>query len=269
MQESSSPRRDDASTVALMYHALATGDVDASGSADPHYRLAADEFRAQLGLFRAHAGGAASVRRWLDGACAGAVLVTFDDGHASDYHAAFPLLAEAGASADFFVNPERVGTPGYATWAQLREMADAGQSIQSHGYRHRYFTEFAPAELAEELRRARLVIEERIGHRVTLLAPPGGRMPSGLAALARECGYERVLSSQPGRLHAGNTDVVLPRLAVTADVAPATLRRWVEGAATDIGRARLRYATLGFAKRVLGDRRYERLRARLLGQPTQ
>jgi hypothetical protein len=51
---------------------------------------------------------------------------------------------------------------------------------------------------------------------------------------------------------------------VTAALDAATLERWIAG--RGIARARLRYGVLGFAKRALGDRRYERLRGRLLGQ---
>jgi len=44
--------------------------------------------------------------------------------------------------------PAQVGGRGYASWAQLREMSDAGMSIQSHGYSHDYFlTDLSPHHL--------------------------------------------------------------------------------------------------------------------------
>jgi hypothetical protein len=89
-------------------------------------------------------------------------------------------------------------------------------------------------------------------------------MHADLPAIARECGYAHVLGSEPGVLDGGDTTRALPRMSVTAALDVATLESWLAG--RGIAQARLRYGVLGFAKRALGDRRYERLRARLLGQ---
>lgn len=245
--------------VALMYHAL-TGPGSPAAGQDLHYSVPADGFGAHLRLLAGYGGGS-SARDWLGGARRGATVLTFDDGHLSNYSLALPLLLEHGASADFFVNPARVGTPGFAGWVQLREMANLGMSIQSHGWDHRYFTALTPAELREDLHRSRLSIEDAIGQPVRLLAPPGGRMPADLPAAAAEAGYTHVLSSQPGFL--SGKGALLPRMAITAQVDEERLRAWLDG--RGVVRARLRYAVLGLAKRALGDRTYERARARLLG----
>jgi peptidoglycan/xylan/chitin deacetylase (PgdA/CDA1 family) len=247
-------------TVALMYHAIGgAGSPDAAQ--DPHYTVSAAHFEAQLDALARAAGGVTSARDWL-ATPTRAALLTFDDGHASNHALAWPALRARGMRADFFVNPGKVGESGLASWAQLREMAQGGMSIQSHGWNHRYFTELDPTELRRDLTRSRTTIEDPIGQAVTLLAPPGGRMPANLAAVARECGYTHVLSSEPG--HFDPTDALqpLPRMSVTAALDVATLEGWIGG--HGIARARLRYAVLGLAKRALGDRRYERLRARLL-----
>src|SRR5260221_2014539 len=175
-------------TCALMYHA-----VGAHGAqADAHYTVDAERFAAQLELCRRVGGGLTSARAWLDGG--DGVILTFDDGDASNYRVAFPALEAAGARADFFVYPAQVGEPRDATLAELREMADRGMSIQSHGLDHRHFlTALSGAQLREELTRARCGIEERVGRAVTLLAPVGGRTPADLAWIARECGYTHVL----------------------------------------------------------------------------
>lgn len=252
----------ESATTALMYHALGGAGSPAAGQ-DTHYSIDADRFDAHLGLFDRRAGGATSARDWLTGQGRGRVVLTFDDGHLSNYTLALPILVKHGARADFFVNPGRVGEHGLADWRQLAEMAAAGMSIQSHGWNHRYFTELTASELREDLSRSRQTIEDRIGRAVSLLAPPGGRMPRHLAEIARECGYAQVLGSQPGRIvdrHA----TLLPRMTVTAQLDDTTLDDWLDG--RGIARARLRFATLGLAKRVLGNRGYERLRTHLLGQ---
>jgi len=248
-------------TIALMYHALWAVADDRAG-ADPHYAVAMPSFAAQLALCQRIGGGAVSARDWLKGRTG--VILTFDDGHLSNHRLGFPALREAGAGADFFVNPAQVGTSGFATWPQLREMAEAGMSIQSHGLDHRsYLTALSPSRLREDLRRARLEIEEKIGQPVTLLAPPGGRAPQDLERVAREVGYSHVFGSNPAAIGRDRRHTH-GRFAVTAGLDLRSFESLLRGGRARL-RARLRYAVLALAKRTLGDDRYERTRARFTG----
>jgi peptidoglycan/xylan/chitin deacetylase (PgdA/CDA1 family) len=247
-------------TIALMYHAV--GVVGGPG-VDPHYAVASSMFTAHLQACVRAGGAVACTQDWLDGR--GGVIVTFDDGHESNHRVAWPALAAIGGRADFFVNPAQVGTAGFATWAALREMADAGMSIQSHGLDHgHYLTELSPARLREELRQARLEIESHTGHPVTLLAPPGGRCPRGLDRVAREVGYTHVLSSRPAAVRRDHR-ATLGRFAVTARLDVPTLEAWLRGGAARL-KMQARYLVLDAAKRTLGDRTYERVRRGLLAK---
>ena len=246
-----------------MYHALSVdGSVDAGQ--DPHYSLCRDSFQSHLHACAAHGLAVSSARDWLAGPRHPLVMMSFDDGHVSNYDLAFPLLHAHDATADFFVNTDAVGRPGYVSWQQLREMADAGQSIQSHSHEHRYLTSLSRIELAGQLIRSRQMIEDAIGRPVTLLAPPGGRMPSGLAAVALDCGYRHILSSRPGRIDSA-VGTILPRMAVTASLDAATLDAWLRGDAVTFAKARLRYALLATMKRLFGERGYQRLRRQIVG----
>ncbi len=245
-------------TIALMYHAIGQ---PVAIDADPHYAVEITRFSEQLATCVKHGGAAISARDFLAGRSG--VILTFDDGHGSNYDLAFPALVAAGASADFFVNPMQVGTRQFASWSQLREMADGGMSIQSHGFDHRYYlTDLSPARLREDLRRSRLEIEEKVGHPVTLLAPPGGRTPFGLTAVARECGFTHVLNSRPGQIRRGPARM-LPRMAVNAGLNLPTLESWLRGGRALL-RAQVRYAVLDLAKRVLGNQTYESVRERFV-----
>lgn len=252
----------DRAGVALMYHALSEPGRHPAGQ-DPEYTLLTRVFDRQLHRVRQIAGGGGSVRDWLLGLHAHPVLLTFDDGHISNRHLALGLLLRHGMTADFFINPANVGTPGFASWSELREMAQAGMSIQSHGERHIYLTDLPEAELRRSLRDSRERIEDEIGQSVTLLAPPGGRMPRNLAQTALECGFHHVLSSRPGALPA-QPGTILPRLAVTASQAEDRFDQWIVGDAATLRRDRLRYAGLATLKRVMGNAPYEWARNRAL-----
>lgn len=259
MESGPIPRR---TTIALMYHALGA----ARGPAvDPHYSVGMAQFSEHLALCSRVGGGVVSLHDWLAGKPG--VIYTFDDGHESDYTLAFPTLAATGGRADFFVNPAQVGTPGYVTWQQLREMSDGGMSIQSHGLDHSYFlTELSPHHLREDLRRSRAEIEQHLGKPVTLLAPPGGRCPPALERVALECGYSYVLDSRPARI-ADDGVRTFGRLAVTSSLALAQLDDWVSRRGASIFRLQVRYSVLEFAKRAFGDDAYQNIRKRLLRNP--
>jgi peptidoglycan/xylan/chitin deacetylase (PgdA/CDA1 family) len=248
-------------TIALMYHALWAVPDDKVG-ADSHYAVALPRFAEQLALCQRIGGGAVSARDWLGGRAG--VILTFDDGHLSNHRLGFPALRAAGAGADFFVNPAQVGTTGYASWPELREMAEAGMSIQSHGLDHRsYFTTLSPPRLREDLRRARLEIEEKVGQSVTLLAPPGGRAPQDLERIAQEVGYTHVFGSNPGTISRDRRHTH-GRFAVTAGLDQRGFESLLRGGGARLN-ARLRYAVLALAKRTLGDDLYERARGHLTG----
>ncbi|MBD8524847.1 polysaccharide deacetylase family protein [Pseudomarimonas arenosa] len=250
--------------LVLMYHAI-EGPAAAPAGADPHYTVSGERFAAQLDWMVAQGLRVCSARDGLlIKSAEPQVWIGFDDGDASNYDNALPILSERGLTADFFINSANVGQPGFVSWAQLREMVAAGMSIQSHGHTHTYFTAHDAVQLSAELRRSKAEIEDKLGIEVSLLAPPGGRCPPRLLELAEQCGYRWVLGSAPGRLLRGGRGI-LPRVAVTSQHQVTHLAGWLQPQSRSLAKLRLRYQLLAAAKRVLGDRRYEQWRGRLLG----
>src|SRR5690606_33141938 len=94
---------------------------------------------------------AAAAGTWNGGRAA---FLTFDDGFADNYTAAFPLLREQGLTAMFFLLPSHLDGAAFTwpevaedqrrrpevmrslTWAQVEEMAAAGMEFGSHGLAH-------------------------------------------------------------------------------------------------------------------------------------
>ena len=253
-----------AALTVLMYHAL-TGPSGELSDADPHYAISRAAFRDHLGRIRAAGLRPASVAAILQGAsAAGSVALTFDDGHETNALAVADIL-EADGSADLFVNPARVGSARHLDWPALRGLAARGISIQSHGHTHRYFDELGEREIEEELARSKAQIEERVGTPVTLFAPPGGRLTPAVAGIAERLGYRGICSSRVGLWRAGSAPWNIPRFAVLATTTAEQLDRWIRGDGLEVARLKARQALLDTMKRVLGNRGYERLRARLLG----
>ena len=250
----------------LMYHAIPQRRKDLE-NADPHYAVEAEVFRCHLQRAAVRGLTVRSVRDWRAATpdkLQGAVALTFDDGHESNFFHAFPLLQAQGATADFFVNPSVVGSKGFVTWAALREMADHGMSIQSHGYTHRYFDELSRDEVRRELYESKAMLEDRLGRPVSLFAPPGGRITPVVMNLAWELGYEAVCTSRPGCWDGRRGDREIPRLAVRAATAAPVVEDWMAGRAAAVAVQAARYRLARWAKQALGNRRYDALRSSLL-----
>ena len=192
-----------------------------------------------------------------------AICVTFDDGKASDYDIAFPVLMRHGLTGTFFVVTQQVGQPGYVTWAQLKEMALQGMSIQSHSRTHPFLSQCHPAQVYDEFAGSKTVLEDRLGRPVTCFALPGGDWKPAHRAIAESCGYRAVCTSDPGV----NAEVNLWRLerfaicrgnSIGHFTSLVTLRSWTVLALL------ARTGCLRTARRSLGIARYNAVRQRLL-----
>jgi len=127
-----------------------------------------------------------------------AVALTFDDGPGQELEAFLGLLEKAKARATFFVTGEQVERdPG-----RLRETISRGHEIGVHCYRHRNHLFMTPAEVVEDMRRAKNVIEEATQRPTRLFRPPYGRFSLASWVEAGRQGWERVLWTREGQDHA-------------------------------------------------------------------
>jgi peptidoglycan/xylan/chitin deacetylase (PgdA/CDA1 family) len=132
----------------------------------------------------------------------GCLVLTFDDGLASQFSAALPVLLEHGVPATFFVMPNfHDGVHRYMTPRDLRALRDAGMEIGSHTLNHASL----PALLGlnygafqSEIVNSRLVLEEQLRRRVDLLAYPNGAWDHATASEVARAGYRAAASTVPG-----------------------------------------------------------------------
>jgi peptidoglycan/xylan/chitin deacetylase (PgdA/CDA1 family) len=117
------------------------------------------------------------------------VVVTFDDGNASDYHVAFRALAEHHISADFFLNTAHVGRAGFLTWAEIGEMTRSGMVFHSHAHDHVYLSRLSADRAKEQMERSKKILEDRLGSAVSFIAAPYGDFNRRVLDLAEEIGY--------------------------------------------------------------------------------
>lgn len=112
------------------------------------------------------------------------VVLTFDDGNKSHYLHVLPLLKKFGFKATFFVYPNAIvkKSKRLLTWNELLEMDRAGMDIQSHTKSHPFLISTRPIKdqaiylkwLEVELKGSKAILEEKLQHKVDLLAYPFG-----------------------------------------------------------------------------------------------
>lgn len=178
------------------------------------YVLSLEEFRACALAASQSARRAIPVSQAPGELGGGFYCFTFDDGCASDYTAAFPVLQELGLRATFFVVPTLVGTVGYVTWPQLREMVAAGMEIGSHSLTHPFVDRLDAAGLRREFGESKAIIEERLGLAVHAASLPRGWEPPGMRDVLANLGYRVFCTSRVGWWHPGDDGLVMPRIAV-------------------------------------------------------
>jgi peptidoglycan/xylan/chitin deacetylase (PgdA/CDA1 family) len=191
-------------------------------------------------------------------------VLTFDDGCESDYTEAFPVLVELGLRGTFFVVPSFVGTPGYASWPQLREMVAAGMEIGSHSLTHPFVDRLDAAGIRREFGDSKREIEDRLGCAVLSASLPRGWEPPGFEPIMAELGYAAFCTSRCGWWYPGERALAMPRVAVRRGLEPEEFVAIVDGAPRALWRMQAVEAAKNAAKRCLGNGGWQRLRAPLL-----
>ncbi len=190
-------------------------------------------------------------------------LLTFDDGHSSDYEIVFPTLQDAGIKAVFFLITGRVGSPGYLSWEQVREMRRHGMEFGSHGLTHAKMTALNKRQALDELTRSRREIEDRLGEAVTTFSFPYGYYDADLIKLTASAGYAACCISDHGTVKLPAQ--VIPRNSINSAMRWSAIIHTLEPSLFVYLRWTIEDWTKKRVKRVLSEGAYQSLRRLVSG----
>ena len=153
------------------------------------------------------------------------LIITFDDGYASVYQQALPVLQEFGFRAVIFIITDYIGKAN--TWdanllsikffhldgSQIKTLVGAGMEIGSHGVSHRALTFLPPEQLEYELRCSRERLTALVGKEIITFAYPFGIQNPAVQKAVQQAGYSFACMNMRGTGRKSN-QYCLPRIPV-------------------------------------------------------
>jgi peptidoglycan/xylan/chitin deacetylase (PgdA/CDA1 family) len=211
--------------IVLMYHQIDPEGVSPgwvpNGLADARYGVPLSAFREQMALLRERKIPVAGLDEFLSGEGKGSpvaplsVIVTFDDGYASDFERAAPVMDELGIPATFFLATGHLGKEGMLTESRARDLgASPLFSLGSHGVTHRFLSHLSFEECEKEVLDSFESLAGLSRKGICSLSAPGGRTSDRVAIAVRRTGFRSLCTSRPGLYRQGGDPYSIPRLPV-------------------------------------------------------
>ncbi len=127
------------------------------------------------------------------------IVITFDDGYEQMYTHAFPILKKYNAKATLYIFSDAIGTEGYCTASQLREMSDSGVfRIYSHTKTHNDLSRMTAEQIEQEFSESNDRIYNITKREVTSVAYPYGFFNETVLSQARRYYRNGFSVNQPG-----------------------------------------------------------------------
>lgn len=152
------------------------------------------------------------------------IVLTFDNGYASQYVNALPVLRDLG-----WVGVENIqlsGLPvsqGGLSPAQVRGLLAAGWELDTQGISHADLITLGPTELRYQVARARQILRHRYGVGVNWFCYPSGHYDARVIAAVRAAGFVGSTTVVPGWANRRDDPYALPRLRVLGGTTPSEL----------------------------------------------
>lgn len=131
------------------------------------------------------------------------ITITMDDGWKGCYTEAFKVLKKYNVPATIFIVEELVGTSGYFTWEEAKEMYDTGLvKIHVHGKKHIDYSNVKKETIIADYNHTHEKIEEVLGEKIQkIMAYPAGKSTQNSIKYLKEAGFEIQVQTRYGTVN--------------------------------------------------------------------
>jgi peptidoglycan/xylan/chitin deacetylase (PgdA/CDA1 family) len=236
----------------------------------PDYSVTPEQFEAQMRLLSDEGFTSLTLDEYCEAASGSrelpprAVLVTFDDGFADTYLAAWPIARHFGVKLNLFICTgliagERI--PSFTednapailsrksfpehwrplSWMQLREMINGGSGIGFHSHRHRHLGQISADEISRDARQGISIFKEQLGYGPRYFAFPFGHYgsyPEAAIDVLASQGIKLFFTTELGRTPMGGPSGLFSRIVIRPEDDLKSFRRKLFGGYDWVGRLR-------------------------------
>lgn len=134
-------------------------------------------------------------------------ILTMDDGWLGCYTEAYPVLQKYDVPTTIFIVSNLVGTEGYFSWEQAKEMYDSGLvKLHIHGKSHIDYSTVSKEKLVSDFTEAHEELEEKMGAEIQkIMAYPSGKCTESTKKWLKEAGFEVQVLTKYGTVNKSST----------------------------------------------------------------
>ncbi|MDC0426766.1 polysaccharide deacetylase family protein [Pelagibacteraceae bacterium] len=143
------------------------------------------------------------------------ILLTIDDGFKSFYNQAWPILKRDKIPFILFVNTREVGTKGYMSWDQIKEISkEKFAHIGNHSYSHEYLIDMTDQEIIEDINKATSDFKNNLGYNSSFFSYPFGEYSNNFKVIIKNLGFKYAFGQHSGVVDETKDFYELPRFPI-------------------------------------------------------
>ena len=143
------------------------------------------------------------------------ILLTIDDGFKSFYEHAWPILKKKEIPFILFVNTREIGTRGYMSWDQIKEVSKKKFAhIGNHSYSHEYLVDMKNQEIIEDINKATFDFKNNLGFNSSFFSYPFGEYSNNFKAIVKNLGFKYAFGQHSGVADETKDFYELPRFPI-------------------------------------------------------
>jgi peptidoglycan/xylan/chitin deacetylase (PgdA/CDA1 family) len=153
------------------------------------------------------------------------VVLSFDDGYASQYRTAFAALRARRWPGVLNLTVNRLGARGGLTTTQVKAMLARGWEVGAHTNTHPDLRTVDAARLEQEVAGSKATLEGALGVSVDFFCYPFGRFDATVQEAVRRAGFKAATTTRRGLAAPDDDPFALDRIIVTPNHSPRRLLR--------------------------------------------